>query len=234
MKKYNKIISAVMASAMVASLFAGCGNAADSGNSSADNSGKADTAAENTESGEAGNAEASGDSAGAGGGTVFKIGGVGPTTGGAAVYGIAVQNASQLAVDEINAAGGINGVQIEFKFEDDECDAEKSVNAYNTLKDWGMQMLVGAVTSGCSVAVAEKTAEDNMFQLTPSGSSVDCVKYDNAFRVCFSDPNQGMASAKYIGENAIASTVAIIYDSSDIYSSGIYEKFAAEAANQTF
>ena len=87
---------------------------------------------------------------------VFKIGGIGPTTGSAAVYGTAVQNAAQLAVDEINAAGGINGVQIEFKFEDDECDAEKSVNAYNTLKDWGMQMLMGTVTSGCSVAVAEK------------------------------------------------------------------------------
>ena len=73
-----------------------------------------------------------------------------------------------------------------------------------------------------------------MFQLTPSGSSVDCVKYDNAFRVCFSDPNQGAASAQYIGENAIASKIAIIYDSSDIYSSGIYEKFVAEAANQSF
>ena len=152
----------------------------------------------------------------------------------AQLYTVLQYNAAQLAVDEINAAGGINGVQIEFKFEDDECDAEKSVNAYNTLKDWGMQMLMGTVTSGCSVAVAEKTAEDNMFQLTPSGSSVDCVKYDNAFRVCFSDPNQGAASAQYIGENAIASKIAIIYDSSDIYSSGIYEKFVAEAANQSF
>ncbi len=228
MKKYRKIISAVMASAMVATLFAGCGNSGDSGSSSADNTAAADTAADT--------AAAGGETAAAGnnGGTTIKIGGVGPTTGSAAVYGIAVQNAAQLAVDEINAAGGINGVQIEFKFEDDECDAEKSVNAYNTLKDWGMQMLVGAVTSGCSVAVSEKTAEDNMFQLTPSGSSVDCVKYDNSFRVCFSDPNQGMASAKYIGENAIASSVAVIYDSSDIYSSGIYEKFVAEAANQPF
>lgn len=97
-----------------------------------------------------------------------------------------------------------------------------------------MQMLMGTVTSGCSVAVAEKTADDNMFQLTPSGSSVDCVKYDNAFRVCFSDPNQGAASAQYIGENSVASSVAVIYDSSDIYSSGIYEKFVSEAANQPF
>ncbi len=230
MKKYNKIISAVMASAMAASLLAGCGNSADGGASSADGAAADNGTAAGTSNT---SAEADGETAAAGG-AVIKIGGIGPTTGSAAVYGLAVQNAAQLAVDEINAAGGINGVMIEFKFEDDECDAEKSVNAYNTLKDWGMQMLMGTVTSGCSIAVAEKTAEDNMFQLTPSGSAVDCVKYDNAFRVCFSDPNQGMASAKYIGENAIASTVAVIYDSSDIYSSGIYEKFAAEAANQPF
>lgn len=213
MKKFNKLVSAVMASTMVVTLFAGCGSA---------------STETQTESTEVASETAATESA------TFKIGGIGPTTGGAAVYGLAVQNAAQLAVDEINANGGINGYQIEFKFEDDECDAEKSVNAYNTLKDWGMQMLMGTVTSGCCVAVAEKTSADNMFQLTPSGSSVECVQYDNAFRVCFSDPNQGIASAQYIGENGLASKVAVIYDSSDIYSSGIYEKFAAEAANQPF
>ena len=226
MKKFNKIKSALMASAMAATLFAGCGNT-DAGTQPADSSSEAAPEANETAP------EASDDTTASASG-VLKIGGIGPTTGSAAVYGIAVQNAAQLAVDEINAAGGINGVQIEFKFEDDECDAEKSVNAYNTLKDWGMQMLMGTVTSGCSVAVAEKTSEDNMFQLTPSGSSVDCVKYDNAFRVCFSDPNQGAASAQYIGENSLATKVAVIYDSSDVYSSGIYEKFVTEAGNQPF
>lgn len=212
MKKFNKMMSVVMASVMVMALFAGCGKASEENQTTASNG-------ETTE---------------ASGNATFKIGGIGPVTGSNAVYGLAVQNAAQLAVDEINAAGGINGYQVEFKFEDDECDAEKSVNAYNTLKDWGMQMLMGAVTSGCSIAVSDKTAADNMFQLTPSGSAVECVQYDNAFRVCFSDPNQGMASAKYIGENALATKVAVIYDSSDIYSSGIYQKFAAEAANQPF
>ena len=161
---------------------------------------------------------------------VFKIGAIGPLTGGAAQYGTAVVNAAALAVDEINAAGGMNGFQVEFKGEDDELDSEKSINAYNTLKDWGMQILVGSVTSGCSIAVSEKTKADNMFQLTPSGSAADCVKYDNAFRVCFSDPNQGTASADYIADNGIASVVGAIYDSSDVYSSGIYEKFEEEAA----
>lgn len=172
--------------------------------------------------------------AASGGSEVFKIGGIGPTTGAAATYGQAVKNAIELAVEEINADGGINGYQIEAKFEDDEHDAEKAVNAYNTLKDWGMQALVGTVTSTPCVAVANETYADNMFQLTPSGSAVECVQYDNAFRVCFSDPDQGAASAQYIGEHALASKIAVIYDSSDVYSSGIYAKFAEEAKNQPF
>lgn len=167
-------------------------------------------------------------------GAVIKIGGIGPVTGAAAVYGQAVKNAAELATKEINEAGGINGMQIEFKFEDDVHDPEKSVNAYNALKDWGMQVLMGTVTSTPCQAVVEESHNDNMFQLTPSGSAVESIKYDNAFRVCFSDPNQGSASAQYIGENSIASKVAVIYNSSDVYSTGIYEKFAAEAANQPF
>ncbi|RHS68699.1 amino acid ABC transporter substrate-binding protein [Clostridium sp. AM45-5] len=164
-------------------------------------------------------------------GEVFKIGGIGPVTGAAAVYGLAVKNGAQIAVDEINADGGINGYQIDFQFQDDEHDAEKSVNAYNTLKDWGMQMLMGTVTSAPCVAVADKTMADNMFQITPSGSSVECAQNPNVFRVCFSDPDQGAASATYIAENKLADKIAVIYDSSDVYSSGIYEKFASEAAN---
>ena len=214
--KMKKLVSLLMVAALSASLLTGCG-------SSNDAAGSSDAAADSTTEG----------TENAAGGTL-KIGGIGPLTGAAAVYGTAVANAAQLAVDEVNAAGGVNGMQLELNFQDDECDAEKSVNAYNTLKDWGMQMLVGAVTSGCSIAVSEYSKDDNMFQLTPSGSAVECVQYDNAFRVCFSDPNQGLASAQYIGENNLAEKVAVIYDSSDIYSSGIYEKFAAEAANQNF
>ena len=147
----------------------------------------------------------------AGSSDTFKIGGIGPTTGAGAAYGLGVKNATQLAVDEINAAGGINGYQIEFNFQDDELDAEKAVNAYNSLKDWNCQILLGCVTSGCCIAVTDKTKEDNMFQITPSGSAVECTQYENNFRVCFSDPAQGAASAQYIGENNLASKVALIY-----------------------
>ena len=161
--------------------------------------------------------------------TTFKIGGIGPITGDTAIYGTAVQNGIQLAVDEINADGGINGYQIEYSFEDDQNNSEKSVNAYNTLKDWGMQMLVGTVTSTPCVAVVEESHADNMFQLTPSATTVEAVQYDNAFRMCFSDPSQGTVSADYIADNNIASKIAIIYDSSDTYSTGIYQSFAAEA-----
>ena len=213
MKKFNKLVSIVVASAMVFSM-AGCGNS-DNGASS--------------------NASASEASVAEGSNVVsFKIGGIGPTTGGAAIYGMAVQNAAQLAVDEINTSGGANGYPLTLNFQDDEHDPEKSVNAYNALKDWGAQMLVGCVTSGPCIAVSQKTMEDNMFQLTPSGSAVECAQYDNCFRVCFSDPNQGSASAQYIGENGLATKVAVIYDSSDVYSTGIYESFTKEAANQSF
>lgn len=166
--------------------------------------------------------------------TTWKIGGIGPVTGGASVYGVAVKNGMQIAIDEINAAGGINGVQIEFNFQDDEHNEEKAVNAYNTLKDWGMNILIGNVTSGPCVAVAALTGEDNMFQLTPSGSSTDIIKGDNVFQVCFTDPNQGVGSAQYIGGNALAEKIAVIYNSSDVYSSGIYERFKEESANQSY
>ena len=155
----------------------------------------------------------------------YYIGGIGPTTGATAIYGTAVKNGAQIAVDEINAAGGINGKQIEYRFEDDQNDAEKAVNAYNTLKDWGMQMLVGTTTTAPCIAVAGKTASDNVFQITPSASSPDVLSSGNGnvFQVCFTDPNQGVASAQYIAENKLATKIGIIYDSSDVYSSGIEE-----------
>ncbi len=204
--KFKKVVSAALIAAMAMTFMAGCGSSNSGGQASS----------------------------GGGDGTVFKIGGIGPVTGGAAVYGEAVKNGAELAVKEINEAGGINGVQIEFNYQDDENDAEKAVNAYNTLKDWNMQMLLGTVTSAPCVAVGEVAQEDNMFMLTPSGTAVDCVKYDNAFRVCFSDPMQGLESAKYIADNNLATKVAAIYDSSDVYSTGIYNAFAEEAENQNF
>ncbi len=174
-------------------------------------------------------------------GAAFKIGGIGPTTGGAAIYGNAVKNGAQIAVDEINAEGG--DVQFELNFQDDENDAEKSVNAYNNLKDWGMQILVGTVTTTPCVAVSTETNADNMFQLTPSGSSTDVIggqpdadgnisipRKENVFQMCFTDPNQGAASAQYISEQALGTKIAIIYNMSDTYSTGIYKSFLAEAA----
>lgn len=237
MKK--KMLSLVLAGAMTAALLTGCGNSANTNSGSTadgatttettDNAAADDAAAETADAGSSDAAQTTG-----GEGGTFKIGGIGPLTGGAAVYGIAAMNGSQIAVDEINAAGGINGMTIELNFQDDELDSEKSINAYNTLKDWGVQVIDGCVTSACSIAVSAKTVEDNIFQITPSGSAVECVSNPNAFRICFSDPNQGIASAQYIGEHGIATKVAVIYDSSDVYSSGIYEKFAGEVANQPF
>ena len=162
----------------------------------------------------------------------FKIGAIGPVTGAAAAYGISVMNGAQLAVDEINEAGGINGSQVELLTADDEHDAEKSVNAYNDLKDKGMQLLLGTVTSAPCIAVEGEALNDNMFLLTPSGSAVDCITGENAFRVCFADPAQGAKSAEFIGSHGLGTKIGIIYDSSDPYSTGIMESFVAEAEAQ--
>ena len=212
MKFSKKILAFSLAACMTVPFLAGCSSK--------------DTTTDNSTADAASTAD-SGDFTG-----TLVIGGIGPVTGGAAVYGNAVKNGIQLAIDEINAAGGVNGIKLELNFQDDEHNEEKAVNAYNTLKDKDMKLLIGTVTSNPCIAVAAETVKDNMFQLTPSGSAVDCVANDNAFRICFNDPNQGVASAQYIAQNGLASKVAVIYDSSDVYSTGIYEKFAAEAANQ--
>ena len=234
----KKVFALGLAAAMAVSMTA-CGGSSSEETTAAAGAGDTEAAADPGEA--AGDTEAPADAGEAAGdaeggeaadGAAFKIGAMGPSTGSAAVYGIAVQNGAQIAIDEINAAGGINGYQIEYQFQDDENDSEKALNAYNALKDWGMQILVGTTTSTPCIEIAGQTSADGIFQITPSGSAVECTAQPNVFRVCFSDPAQGAASAQYIGEHGLASKVAVIYDSSSVYSSGIYEQFAAEAANQ--
>ena len=157
----------------------------------------------------------------------FKLGGVGPLTGDAAIYGNAAMNGAKIAVEEINALGGI---QFEFQAEDDVADGETSVNAYNTLMDWGMQVLVGPVTTGAAIAVSAEVYNDRVFALTPSASSTDVISgKDNMFQVCFTDPNQGVGSADYISQNMPGAKVGIIYRNDDAYSQGIRDTFVAEA-----
>ena len=158
----------------------------------------------------------------------LKIGFIGPLTGAAAVYGTSCLQGAQIAVDEINAKGGM---QIELIAEDDEHDPEKSVNAYNTLWDEGAQMIVGCVTTGPCKAVSAEAYNDRMFMLTPSASSTEVTAgKDNMYQVCFTDPNQGSASAQFIVDNGLATKVAVIYNNADAYSTGIYQTFVANAA----
>ena len=217
MKKFKKGAALVLSLAMVMGMTA-CGSSTSSSAAEATGSEPATSTAENAVAG-----NTSGDA--------IKLGGIGPLTGGAAIYGNATKYGSELAVEEINALGGI---QFEIKWEDDEHDPEKSVNAYNNLKDWGMQMLVGTTTTAPCVAVSAETNADHMFELTPSASSTDVIglddaRKDNVFQMCFTDPNQGTASAEYISEKKLGTKIAIIYNNSDAYSTGIYNKFVAEA-----
>ena len=157
----------------------------------------------------------------------YKIGLIGPLTGGAAVYGQAVLHGAEIAVEEINALGG---VQIELLAQDDEHDAEKSINAYNNVLDNGAQFILGTVTTSPCIAVSAQAYEDRVFMLTPSASSTDVTaNKDNMYQVCFTDPAQGVASAQLIVDKALGSKVGIIYNSSDAYSTGIYNAFKAKA-----
>ncbi|WP_298019839.1 ABC transporter substrate-binding protein [uncultured Dysosmobacter sp.] len=161
-------------------------------------------------------------------GAAFKLGGTGPLTGGAAIYGNAAKNGAQIAVDEINAMGGI---QFELKYEDDTHDAEKAVNAYNALKDWGMQLSLGSVTSKPCEATSVMNFEDRIFALTPSASSTGTIEgKDNMFQMCFMDPNQGSASAQYIADKGLGTKIAVIWMSDDPYSKGIRDTFTEKAA----
>ena len=201
MKHFRKVLALMLVAALCLCCFAACGNKTPG----------PETEPAETDAG------------------TLKIGVIGPMTGGAALYGNAVKYGAQLAVDEINAAGGINGMKVELNVQDDTHDAEKAVNAYNTLKDWGMQILVGTVTSTPCIAVQELCAQDNMFLLTPSATAVESIASPTAFRICFSDPNQGIASADYIASKGLATKIGVIYNSQDAYSSGIYAKFAEKA-----
>ena len=160
----------------------------------------------------------------------FKIGVIGPMTGDYAQYGLGVYHAAQLAAEEVNANGGFNGYNVEvLAAGDDQGDPEKAVNAYNDLLDKGMQMLCGAVTSGACIAVGAEAAEST-FLFTPSGTAVDCITSgSNEFRMCFTDPAQGTKSAEFIGKHKLATKVAVLYESSADYNSGVNDAFVAAA-----
>ena len=202
----KKTLSMLLAGAMLATALTGCGGGSSSGS----------------------DAQASGSSDSSATGAAFKIGGTGPLTGAAAIYGNACKNGAQIAVDEINAEGG--DIQFELNYQDDESDAEKAVNAYNTLKDWGMQISLGSVTSKPCEATAAETYSDRIFALTPSASSTATTEgKDNMFQMCFIDPTQGVLAADKIAEKKLGTKIAIIYKNDDVYSTGIHDTFVTEA-----
>ena len=218
MKKFWKTTLAVAMTACMAMSLAACGGSASSSSSS-------DAPAAEAESGAAEGA--------------IKIGGSGPLTGPAVVYGNAVEIAAEMAVEEINAKGG---VQFSLQFEDDKHDAEEAATAYGTLKDGGMQISLATVTSAPGAAVSPLYQEDQTFAITPSGSSPSVIyadgegmtgAYGNVFQMCFSDPNQGSGSATYIAAHPdLGSKIAVIYKNDDPYSMGIFNTFKAQAATE--
>ena len=208
--KKTRFLSLALTGTLCVSLLAGCGGSGDGGGAAqTPDAANTSTVQENT-------------------GSAFKLGGTGPLTGDAAIYGLAAQRGAQIAVDEIKEAGG--DIQFALKYEDDVNVPETAVNAYNALKEWGMQISLGSVTTQPGIATSSYNFADSIFALTPSASSPDVISgKDNVYQMCFSDPNQGTASAKYISEQKLGEKVFIIWKSDDNYSTGIKDKFVAEA-----
>lgn len=205
MKK--RFLAMVLAAAMMLTAMVGCGN----GNTQ--------------DGGNANNAGVTGDT--------IKIGGLAPLTGDVSVYGVAVDNGVKMAVEEINADGGVLGKQIEYIVYDEKGDATEAVNAYNKLvQSDNVVAIIGDVTSKPTLAVAQQAAKDKIPLITASGTAENITQAgENIFRACFIDPFQGELMASYASKKLEKKTAAIIYNISDDYSKGLYEAFEAAAGD---
>ena len=202
MKKFMKVAALVLVATLLVSCFAACGTKTDD---------KKDD----------GKTNATGE---------ILIGATGPLTGDASSYGISVKNGAEIAIEEINAAGGLNGITFKFEMKDDKATAADAATAYDALMDAGMQVSLGSVTSGSCEAFAGAAEEDNLFFITPSASAANVITYGtNSFRVCFGDPDQGILAAQKLA--AKYEKIGCIYDTSDPYSTGIYKAFEGEMKN---
>ncbi len=229
MKKFSKVLALVLCFAMIA-CFAACGETGKTDGTTAADETKADAADTETKAyGGVTSFDFSKEGEYTKDNTTYVIGLTGPLTGDASQYGISVQRGAQIAVDEINAAGGLNGVNFSLNMKDDKATAADASTGYDALYEEGMQVSLCSVTSGSAESFASRADEDGVFSLTPSGSSdkvINASKY--AFRVCFGDPDQGTLAADELAKEF--ANIGAIYDNSDPYSQGIYEAFKAEMA----
>ena len=157
--------------------------------------------------------------------TEYVIGVSGPLTGGTAMYGMAVVNSAKLAVDEINAAGGLNGINFKLVALDDVNDATKVSTNYSSMFEGGMQVSLGTVTTQPGLEFANLSADDNVFFLTPSASGDAIPANPNGYQMCFADGNQGKVAAEFVNENYAGKTIGAFYKSDEAYSKGIYDQF---------
>lgn len=165
--------------------------------------------------------------------STIKVGGMGPLTGSAAMYGITVDKGAKLAFEEINANGGVLGKKFEYISLDEKADPIEAVNAYNKLTDEGVVAILGSVTSKPTLAVAELAAQDGIPMITPTGTQINITDAGpNIFRVCFTDPYQGSTLAKFSKDKLGAKTAAIMVNTSSDYSDGIANAFIKQAEKE--
>ncbi|MBH1940360.1 ABC transporter substrate-binding protein [Mobilitalea sibirica] len=216
MKNLKKLLGLFLALSLIVVSLAACGTKEDA---------KEDNQSDKTEDNQTGDNSETGDM------EQFIIGGIGPLTGAAASYGVSVKQGAEIAVEEINAAGGVTvgdkKYELVLNFMDDEAAAEKAVTAFNALMDDGMNALMGTVTSGAGLGILDLVKEEGILMLTPSGSAAGLTEPDNAFRLCFTDPLQGITMANFAKDQGYTK-LAVIYNNSDEYSTGMMEAFVEQ------
>lgn len=223
MKKLTKLLCLVLCLALVLSL-AACASGEQTSSDADTSSDTSSDASTDTSSDTSSDTSADGEK-------TVRLGLIGPMTGDYANYGTSTRDGAQIAVDEINEAGGVNGYTFVLDAQDSQGDPDSAVSAYGKLMDNGMDVSLGCVLSGEAQSVITAALEDGILIVTPTSSAKACIEGNpNAFRVCFNDPAQGTASADYIADNGLATKVAVFYQSDIDYSAGLYETFAAEAA----
>lgn len=217
----NKMLSVFIAATVVSSLLAGCSGGSTTGDTSSTSTPATTSEVETTAASAASTEE----------GDTITIGTISPNTGTLAAYGEAVVNSITLAVDEINASGGVLGKQLVLSSLDDKGDSTEGANAFNRLAgDSSVCAIIGAVTSGVTTGLAPLANESQIVMLTPTATADTVTDADDyVFRTCFKDSYQGTMAAKFAAETLGVKKVAVLYASGDAYSAGLREAFDAAA-----
>jgi branched-chain amino acid transport system substrate-binding protein len=150
----------------------------------------------------------------------------GPMTGQYAVFGEQMQKGAEQAVKDLNAAGGVLGEQLVLKVGDDACDPKQAVAVANSMVNEGVVFMAGHFCSGSSIPASAVYNEEGILQISPASTNPQLTEqgFDNVFRVCGRDDQQGQVAANYVIDNGIGTKIAVLHDKT-AYGKGLADEF---------